>query len=335
MSETADSPPHEITVEAKMCEGTTTNDSKIGLDYIAWKNGPGRNMFEFLLAGVRNREVFQGASSIFNPLTPLVAAAGRDVAYTTSGSQRYGSYNFWLTSAYVDFLRSKGKARVVVEPTLTGTSGEIADWASVDQIQSFAVTGTNDKYNYTGEQRSTFGEGTSNGGDLGAWDRFVNYVSNSNVRAGVYMAILPSVGLESTEMFFAAEIADVSGYTPQGIPMVSERQLLTSVRVRDGETLAVSGLTRNEDVRQKSGMPWLSDITVLGYLFGGETTMNNKTDVVITLDCTTNVKPGKKPISAAMTTVMAKAEQDGKTFDIPSNPFGFDQWLLDPKVVEE
>ena len=37
---------------------STRNDLKLGLDYIAWKNGPGRNLFNFLLAGEQNHEKF-------------------------------------------------------------------------------------------------------------------------------------------------------------------------------------------------------------------------------------------------------------------------------------
>jgi hypothetical protein len=51
--------------------------------------------------------------------------------------------------------------------------------------------------------------------------------------------------------------------------------------------LVLAGLTRTENVKQKQGMPWLSDIPVLGYAFGGETTVNRVRNVLVTLDVAT------------------------------------------------
>ena len=65
--EELDRPEHEIKVDAQFIEVDTQNDLKMGLDYIAWKNGPGRNLFEFIFAGLENVERYRGASSIFNP----------------------------------------------------------------------------------------------------------------------------------------------------------------------------------------------------------------------------------------------------------------------------
>jgi len=68
--EEVDRPEHEIKVDVQFIEVDTQNDLKMGMDYIAWKNGPGRNLFEFIFAGLENVERYRGASSIFNAMTP-------------------------------------------------------------------------------------------------------------------------------------------------------------------------------------------------------------------------------------------------------------------------
>ena len=164
-------------------------------------------------------------------------------------------------------------------------------------------------------------------GDLGAWERYVNWGTQDS--AGSFLTIQPFVGLDSTEMFVSAVVRSVTGYTPQGTPMMAERSITTSVRTQDGERLVLAGLTRTEKVKQKAGIPILSEIPILGYLFGGETTVDRTTDVVVTLDTTTTVgAENKLELPEDVETVIAQASGDVPV-EIPDNPFGFDQWLLD------
>lgn len=159
----ADIPEHMINLEGAIYELNMSNDLKLGLDYIAWKNGPGRNLFDFLIAGQHNHEDFEGASSIHNPgLTNVGLFAGRDIPieivanailddldlendaisderrhYNQEGTQEYFATNFLMTAAYFDFLQSKGKAKVLGRPSITTRSGSVGTWSSVDQILAF------------------------------------------------------------------------------------------------------------------------------------------------------------------------------------------------------
>ncbi|MCX7014821.1 MAG: hypothetical protein NTW86_20110 [Candidatus Sumerlaeota bacterium] len=159
----ADIPEHMINLEGAIYELNMNNDLKLGLDYIAWKNGPGRNLFDFLLAGQHNHEDFKNASSVYNPgLTNVGLFTGRDIPievvadailddlgiggdpfsdnrrhYEQEGNQEYYAANFLMTAAYFDFLQSKGKAKVLGRPSITTRSGSVGTWSSVDQILAF------------------------------------------------------------------------------------------------------------------------------------------------------------------------------------------------------
>ncbi|MBN1866552.1 hypothetical protein JW916_04595 [Candidatus Sumerlaeota bacterium] len=326
-----DLPESDIKVDAEFVEVSTNNDLKMGVDYIAWKNGPGRNLFEFIFAGLENVERYRGASSIYNPLTPTIfpPANGDSQRFETNGRQRYASYNYWLTSAYFDFLKSKGVAKSLMRATLRARSGQYAQEGEVSQVLSFAVTGENDKWSYDGNRRGRLG---NDEGDLGAWDRFVNYV-NSGRQVGMFITIFPMVGLETTEMYVDARVSEVVGYTPQKLPMIAEQSVTTDVRVKDGESLLLAGLKRTEKVKQKAGAPWLCDIPILGYLFGGETSLDRATDIVVTLDTTTGVQTAdmtKEIVMLEDEMLVAAQAQGTEALATPKNPFGFDQWLLDP-----
>jgi type II secretory pathway component GspD/PulD (secretin) len=157
---------------------------------------------------------------------------------------------------------------------------------------------------------------------------FILMLAVGSAQAGVFLSLQPFVGTETTEMFVNARISSVTGLTPQGLPIMASREVLSSVRTKDGQALLLGGLTRTEKVKQKSGMPFLSEIPGLGYLFGGETTIDRETNVVLSLDTTTTVgSASKMELPEKMATAVAQA--DGAHLAIPDNPFGFDQWLLD------
>jgi type IV pilus assembly protein PilQ len=58
--------------------------------------------------------------------------------------------------------------------------------------------------------------------------------------------------------------------TVQGNPFIIKKQTETSLIVRDGETIVISGLTKQRASGGNSGIPWLKEIPVLGWLFKGE-----------------------------------------------------------------
>ena len=76
-----DIPPSQIKLEVAIYEVNVKNDLKLGLDYVAWKNGIGRDLFEGVVAG--------GKSYI--------------------GHFRWANLHAAVTSAYIDFLAARAK----------------------------------------------------------------------------------------------------------------------------------------------------------------------------------------------------------------------------------
>jgi type IV pilus assembly protein PilQ len=77
------------------------------------------------------------------------------------------------------------------------------------------------------------------------------------------------------------EVSDVTGQGASDLPVVSKRNVDTKLRVRDGETITVGGLTlRTENVRS-TGVPFLSRIPILGYLFKQEIVSVEEREIVV------------------------------------------------------
>jgi type IV pilus assembly protein PilQ len=66
-----------------------------------------------------------------------------------------------------------------------------------------------------------------------------------------------------------------------GIPTITKRNANTELVVNDGETVVLGGiLTKNEGVSE-SGVPFLSDIPLLGWLFRKKSKFENQAELMI------------------------------------------------------
>ena len=75
-----------------------------------------------------------------------------------------------------------------------------------------------------------------------------------------------------------ANAVDISGTR---IPALVKRNAVTTVELRDGQSFAIAGLLQANDRRDRSQIPWLGSIPVLGALFSSVNCQKNETDLVI------------------------------------------------------
>jgi type IV pilus assembly protein PilQ len=66
-----------------------------------------------------------------------------------------------------------------------------------------------------------------------------------------------------------------------GNPYIIKKQTETNLIAQDGETIVISGLTKQKKLDGTSGIPWLKDIPVLGWLFKGEGKSESMEEVLI------------------------------------------------------
>lgn len=88
---------------------------------------------------------------------------------------------------------------------------------------------------------------------------------------GIILKVKPQInesGLVSLDI--SQEVSDYSTITIMGGSQiaVSKREVTTNLVTKDGETIVIGGLIREDKKPEKSGIPFLSNIPILGYLFG-------------------------------------------------------------------
>jgi len=213
----------------------------------------------------------------FNNGNGQVAAA--NVIYTRgvpglSDTPRFGGVSASFQVALYAQI-AKGEGEIVSKPRISAQSGATAKIVTGDALPiltSIALSGVN------------------------AVQQQVEYVN-----VGVTLQIAPRVsddGFVTAHVF--AVVSSVTGFS-QGYPTISQREASTSATVRDGETFVIGGLTEESRISNKSKLPLLGDIPLLGSLFKVEHTNRAKRDLYIVVTPhilvtgATNAHPNSSP----------------------------------------
>jgi pilus assembly protein CpaC len=108
----------------------------------------------------------------------------------------------------------------------------------------------------------------------------------AELKTGVYLQLAVHLDQEGNVLLTAyPQNSYVSGNQAysNGVtyPIVSTREAQTTVRLRNGEMMAIGGLKQDYDLAQTGRIPWLGAIPVLGALFGTRTRNKNRGELVI------------------------------------------------------
>ena len=101
------------------------------------------------------------------------------------------------------------------------------------------------------------------------------------VNVGVTLQIAPRVSADGfvTSHVYAV-VSSVTGFS-QGYPTISQRQAETSATVRDGDSFVIGGLTQDENITNKSKVPILGDIPLVGQAFRTDRNTRSRTELYI------------------------------------------------------
>ncbi len=325
--------PPQVLIDAAVYEVELSNDLKLGLDYVAWKCGPGKDLFDFIAWGFSGHQKADQVTSIFDPFLPP-ALLGTTERFSTRGRGHYAAASYLLTAEYLDFLLRKGRARLVTSGRLNVRHGTVGTLAVADEVLHFQRTpDEDDLIEPGGEAESGFEELLR--------ERCLRH-SSEGLTVGLTLGVIPFIGLETTELVYALELSDLVGNTPSGKPItrttavgdfipssVSSSTVLGTVLVRDGVSACVGGLKRTEEVQSTAKIPLLGSIPILGYLFGGEQNAKRHTELVVVLTPKmVHYNEVHKELARAEDALVRAQVAERDAVALPNTAFGFDQWLL-------
>ena len=103
---------------------------------------------------------------------------------------------------------------------------------------------------------------------------------------GVILKVTPRVNESGLVLLdVSQEVSNVAPTTTSGInsPTIQQRKLTSSIAAQSGTTIVLGGLIRDDSSRARSGVPLLSQIPLVGSLFGTTTTTSRRSELVILL----------------------------------------------------
>jgi general secretion pathway protein D len=101
---------------------------------------------------------------------------------------------------------------------------------------------------------------------------------------GVNIDILPRTHHnDDVSLSLKVTLSNISGSGFGGLPTFGNREITTTIRLKDGETNMLAGLIRDDERTVLAGIPGLSDIPVIGRFFAANRRQSQETDIVLTL----------------------------------------------------
>ena len=183
-----------------------------------------------------------------NSFDSLDAGAGR-LTFNTIGKLPR-TFEASLTA-----LELKGKARVRARPQMVVVNGETANLFIGSQ--RFILT----QFNQSGQTQNRI----------------------QPVDVGVKLSVTPLTGGNGEiTARVAPEVSNITELDLQtGLPVLSTRRSDTTVRVKDGETIVIGGLTLDQEQTTKGKIPLFGDLPLIGGLFRSRKKTTVKTELVV------------------------------------------------------
>jgi type II secretory pathway component GspD/PulD (secretin) len=162
------------------------------------------------------------------------------------------------------YLQTIGKTKILSNPTV-------------------AVINNQEAKMHVGERRAYVTTTTTTGTTTSTISEAITYVD-----VGIQLFIVPTINDEGyITMKIKPEISSIVGNVTSSsnnlIPIIDTSSAETTVIVKDGATIMLAGLGQDEKTETSEGIPILSKIPILGFLFRSKTQSTVKTELLVLL----------------------------------------------------
>lgn len=246
-----DVPAKQVLIEVLIAEMTLTDEEKLGIEWLATREGSAFGERFNVTGGFTTGGLgLQGISTypagafanIFNP----------------------AKFNALVTASV-----SAGKFNVLASPHILALDNKEAKIEIGTEVA--VATGT-----YTTQPTSTTTTATAGVTTVGQ----IQYKTT-----GIILTVTPQINDKGLVVLkINQEMSDVlEKTTVEGVPApsFSTRRASTTAVVQDGHTLVIGGLIKERKDKSRAGIPFLSKIPLLGYLFGTTTEKEDRTELLV------------------------------------------------------
>ncbi len=222
-------------------------------------------LIEVLIVEARQDRSFSFGADLFVPAQPIDKGDGTAGAQTTGGGlgdlvirlMNLGRANI---DATLRAAASRGDVEIVSRPVLL---------ASNNQEARFLV----------GSQRPFVQVSRSLPTETPTRDQVIQYRD-----VGTKLTVRPTINQDGyVSLLIQQEINQATSEVQFDAPIISTREAVTRVLVKNGQTIVIGGLRDQQKDVSRTGVPILSGLPVIGGLFGGVDRKSNRTELYLFL----------------------------------------------------
>jgi type IV pilus assembly protein PilQ len=174
--------------------------------------------------------------------------------------------NFGNISAQLSLGQQLGWDTIIESPSVTVISGQQATINS--SLMEYYVAYTTSGGTTSSSGSSSGSAGSTTGGTTVIAQEPVSSTLQT-ITIGITLTVTPIVESKNDILLnVTVTYSSPAGGGIDGFPSVNNKSVATVVDVKNNSTLVIGGLLSSQKSRSNSGIPILSEIPVLGYLFG-------------------------------------------------------------------
>lgn len=240
----------QVLIEAKIIETTLSDTDKLGID---WTLGA-------TVSGSKRPHTYPFSNNTDTAYTKSIGVKDNDFPAAKSGDFTYGTINYTSVSAVLEMLKSRSDTNILSNPRIMTLDNQKA---TINVGSQYPIP----KYTYNQEQAAL-------------------QVSDWNYKEiGITFEVTPHVNdAKYVTLDIEPKITAILDYViveNTALPRLSNESVKTSVLVKDGDTLVIAGLIKDQTTDTKRKVPGLGQIPFFGAPFRKSEVTKTKTDLMI------------------------------------------------------
>ncbi len=237
-----DKPAKQVSIEVKMVETSLDKNSDLGLE---WPEAIGASLGE--------------AESITSTSTSTTTSNA--LVFPIKGRPKYGRLSVEQVDWFLNYLTTQTNSKLLSSPKVTTLDNQAAKITVATTIPLQTL--------------NRFTEGAV----------VQDIVSFQDKEFGIILDVTPRINDDSTvTLRVVPTVEDIISFTGPANnqrPITSKRSVETQIRMKDGETMVIGGLIKDNEVKTVRKVWLLGDIPLLGHLFRSNSKQKNQTDLLI------------------------------------------------------
>ncbi len=240
----------QVLVELKIYEVRDSDLKDIGIDYLAWKNGPGLNLFE------------TGYDALNMSLSETMIQQLTQTGIELMGNFGYGFGGFYTAPAFdfsfIRILQQNGKAIV----------------NSTAQVAVSNEPGATFRVNFSPEYQNILKDGDHS--------TSVAVGGDATITAEITDAVITGGKEGVTNFAFKLTGSNVVERNNLGTELTEKSHITSTTALQLGRERVIASWNKSSNVEQTIGIPFLCELPILKYIFGTTTSNTEVTRYFVT-----------------------------------------------------